>query len=87
MECPITSNDLAGSKRLYNFFDSVFAIGKSAQDGGLRYVKQLKVRYGTFSHDADNVIIYEIEKVDTFLQFVFRGYSTEKEHLKKTWRQ
>ena len=29
------------------------------------------------------VIIYEIEKVDAFLQFVFRGYSTEKEHLKK----
>ena len=61
LDCPITSNDLAGSKRLYNFFDSVFAIGKSAQDGGLRYVKQLKVRYGTFSHDADNVIIYEID--------------------------
>lgn len=83
LDCPITSNDLAGSKRLYNFFDSVFAIGKSAQDGGLRYVKQLKVRYGTFSHDADNVIVYEIDKVDAFLQFVFRGYSTEKEHLKK----
>lgn len=83
MECPITSNDLAGSKRLYNFFDSVFAIGKSALDGGLRYVKQLKVRYGTFSHDADNVIIYEIEKVDAFLQFVPRGFSTEKEHLKR----
>ena len=83
LDCPITSNDLAGSKRLYNFFDSVFAIGKSAQDGELRYVKQLKVRYGTFSHDADNVIIYEIEKMDAFLQFVFRVYSTEKEHLKK----
>lgn len=83
LDCPITSNDLAGSKRLYNFFDSVFAIGKSAQDGGLRYVKQLKVRYGTYSYDADNVIIYEIEKVDAFLQFVHRGYSTEKEHLKK----
>lgn len=83
LDCPITSNDLAGSKRLYNFFDSVFAIGKSAQDGGLRYVKQLKVRYGTFSHDADNVIVYEIDKVDAFLQFVFRGYSTEKEHLKQ----
>ena len=83
LDCPITSNDLAGSKRLYNFFDSVFAIGKSAQDSGLRYVKQLKVRYGTFSHDADNVIVYEIDKVDAFLQFVFRGYSTEKEHLKK----
>lgn len=83
LDCPITSNDLAGSKRLYNFFDSVFAIGKSAQDGGLRYVKQLKVRYGTYSYDADNVILYEIEKVDAFLQFVYRGYSTEKEHLKK----
>ena len=83
LDCPITSNDLAGSKRLYNFFDSVFAIGKSAQDGGLRYVKQLKVRYGTYSYDADNVILYEIEKVDAFLQFVHRGYSTEKEHLRK----
>ena len=83
LDCPITSNDLAGSKRLYNFFDSVFAIGKSAQDGGLRYVKQLKVRYGTYSYEADNVILYEIEKVDAFLQFVYRGYSTEKEHLKK----
>ena len=70
---PITSNDLAGSKRLYNFFDSVFVIGKSALDGGLRYVKQLKVRYGTFSYDADNVIVYEIEKTDAFLQFVFRA--------------
>mgnify|MGYP000376032368 CR=1 FL=1 len=83
LDCPITSNDLAGSKRLYNFFDSVFAIGKSAQDGGLRYVKQLKVRYGIYSYDADNVILYEIEKVDAFLQFVYRGYSTEKEHLKQ----
>ena len=46
-------------------------------------MKQLKVRYGTFSYDADNVIVYEIEKTDAFLQFVFRGYSTEKEHLKK----
>lgn len=50
-------------------------------------MKQLKVRYGTFSHDADNVIVYEIDKVDAFLQFVFRGYSTEKEHLKKLGRQ
>ena len=83
LDYPITSNDLAGSKRLYNFFDSVFAIGKSAQDNSLRYVKQLKVRYGTYSYDADNVIIYEIEKVDCFLQFVHRGYSTEKEHLKQ----
>ena len=36
---PITQNDLAGSKKLYNFFDSVFAIGQSAKDKRLRYVK------------------------------------------------
>ena len=29
------------------------------------------------------MIIYEIEKVDAFLQFVPRGFSTEKEHLKR----
>lgn len=52
---PITQNDLAGSKKLYNFFDSVFAIGKSAKDTRLRYVKQLKVRAGEFRYDSDNV--------------------------------
>ena len=42
MGAPSHPTTLQGSKRLYNFFDSVFAIGKSALDGGLRYVKQLK---------------------------------------------
>ena len=49
---PITQNDLAGSKKLYNFFDSVFAIGRSAKDSNLRYIKQLKVRYGAYTYDA-----------------------------------
>lgn len=80
---PITQNDLAGSKKLYNFFDSVFAIGKSAKDNGVRYIKQLKVRYGNYTYDADNVIVSAIEKVGTFLQFVNIGYATEKEHLRE----
>lgn len=80
---PITQNDLAGSKILYNFFDSVFAIGKSAKDSNLRYIKQLKVRYGNYTYDSDNVIVAAIEKVGTFLQFVNIGYATEKEHLKE----
>lgn len=80
---PITQNDLAGSKKLYNFFDSVFAIGKSAKDDNLRYIKQLKVRYGNYTYDADNVIVSSIEKTRTFLQFVNIGYATEKEHLKE----
>ena len=80
---PITQNDLAGSKKLYNFFDSVFAIGKSAKDSNLRYIKQLKVRYGNYTYDADNVIVSAIEKVGAFLQFVNIDYATEKEHLKE----
>lgn len=80
---PITQNDLAGSKKLYNFFDSVFAIGKSAKDNSVRYIKQLKVRYGNYTYDADNVIVSAIEKVGTFLYFVNIGYAAEKEHLKE----
>ena len=81
LSSPITQNDLAGSKKLYNFFDSVFAIGKSARDSGLRYIKQLKVRYGDFSYDAGNVIVASIEKREAFLQFTPLGYATEREHL------
>ena len=83
LNMPITQNDLAGSKKLYNFFDSVFAIGKSAKDGSLRYIKQLKVRYGSFEYGADNVIVCSIEKNDDFLQFVTVGYTTEAVHLKE----
>lgn len=80
---PITQNDLAGSKRLFNFFDSCFAIGKSAKDSCLRYIKQLKVRNGPFTYDEDNVIIYTINKSGSFLGFELVGYATEKEHLKE----
>jgi len=66
---PITQNDLAGSKKLYNFFDSVFAIGKSARDGNLRYVKQIKVRYGEYDYDSDNVLVFELKKEHSFLGF------------------
>ena len=83
LSSPITQNDLAGSKKLYNFFDSVFAIGKSAKDERLRYVKQLKVRAGEFRYDSDNVLVYEIEKTYGFVHFEFRGFSSEKEHLKE----
>jgi KaiC/GvpD/RAD55 family RecA-like ATPase len=80
---PITQNDLAGSKKLYNFFDSVFAIGKSAKDSGLRYIKQLKVRHGDYTYDADNVIVASIEKGGSFLRFTQTGFAEEREHLKE----
>lgn len=80
---PITQNDLAGSKKLYNFFDSVFAIGKSAKDGGIRYIKQLKVRHGDYTYDADNVIVASIEKSGSFLHFSQIGFAAERDHLKE----
>ena len=83
MASPITQNDLAGSKKLFNFFDIVFAIGLSAKDTNLRYIKQLKVRAGAFEHDKDNVIVAEIVKENAFLHFNNIGYATEKEHLKE----
>ena len=78
---PITQNDLAGSKKLFNFFDSVFAIGKSAKDGSLRYIKQIKNR--NFAFDDIEVRVCSIEKEGAFLHFADRGISTEKEHLKE----
>ena len=78
----ITQNDLAGSKKLYNFFDSVFAIGKSAKNPRLRYVKQLKVRAGAFEYGPENVIVYEIVKTGGYTHFEFREYSSERAHLK-----
>ena len=82
LSSPITQNDLAGSKKLYNFFDSVFAIGKSAKDTRRRYVKQLKVRAGEFRYDSDNVMVYEIVKTDGFVHFAFREFASEFDHLR-----
>lgn len=79
----ITTNDLAGSKKLYNFFDSAFSIGQSAKDDDLRYIKQMKVRHGEFEFGSSNVIVCTIEKNGPFLGFTAIGYSTEKEHLKE----
>lgn len=84
LSSPITQNDLAGSKKLYNFFDSVFAIGKSARDESLRYVKQVKVRAGAFRYDGSNVILYEIVHDRENVRFEFKGFANEREHLKES---
>ena len=80
---PITQNDLAGSAKLINFFDAGFAIGESAKDKDLRYIKQVKVRTGKFLYPSDHVMLYRIENPDNFTQFVFQGYGDEREHLRE----
>lgn len=81
---PITQNNLSGSKSLTNFFDAMFAIGKSITDPSLRYVKQIKVRSGSFKYDSNNVETCSIEKMGAFLGFRHIGYASETELLKQT---
>ncbi len=79
---PLTKNDLSGSKMLMNFCDSCFAIGESAQETGLRYIKQIKQRNTELIYDTQNIIVCKIEKKSNFLEFVFVGYENELDHLK-----
>lgn len=83
LSSPIDQNTLAGSKKLINFFDSAFAIGRSAKDEALRYIKQIKIRNGSLEYGADNVIVADISKENGFLKFNHIGYAKEREHLKE----
>ncbi len=79
----INLNDLAGSKQLVNFFDSVFAIGRSAKDENIRYIKQLKTRNSTFDYGTENVLTATIEKENAFLKFEFGECENEYELIKE----
>lgn len=80
---PITQNDLGGSKMLYNFVDSCFAIGQSNTDKSVRYIKQIKARNTAIIYDTENVIVCQINKPYNFLAFEFIDFGAEREHLKQ----
>lgn len=82
MSNPLTQNDLAGSKRLFNFCDGCFAIGRSARDENERYLKQLKCRSSQIKYHGDNVLVCKIVKKNCFTYFEAAGYANEKELLK-----
>jgi hypothetical protein len=82
MTRPITVNDLQGSKMLSNFSDSIFAIGQSAKDNGLRYLKQIKVRSEEKKYHEENIAVCQLKKPDNFLKFEFLMFGNEREHLK-----
>lgn len=83
MSRAITQNDLGGSKMIFNFIDSAFAIGMSAKDPRIRYIKQMKVRNSEMKYGSDNVRLCTIKKENDFLQFLTEGYDEESNHLKK----
>ena len=84
---PLGQNDLAGSAKLINFFDAGIALGKSAKDEGLRYLKQVKVRSSEFKYDSDNVAVYEVKKENGYLHYAYIGTSDEAEHLKQNTKE
>lgn len=84
MRMPLTQNDLAGSKKLFNFADSGFAIGQSYMDSNLQYVKQLKARGGEIEYGRDNVILIERRFSDNWLHFETIGYDAESKHLRES---
>lgn len=79
---PLTTSHMAGSAKLMNFFDEGIAIGKSARDANLRYVKQVKTRSIPMTYDEENVIIYEVTKESGILTYDFKGHGNENDHLK-----
>lgn len=80
---PMSLNDLAGSRILANFADSVFSLGKSAIDPRLRILKQHKVRSGELVYGADHVGVFRFEKNINFLGFELIGHAHESKHLKQ----
>jgi len=84
---PITKNDLAGSKNLSNFCDSISAIGQSTKDSSLRYIKQVKPsRSSEIVYDIENVIVCKIVKKGAFLNFELVDYDSEYEHIQEVSR-
>lgn len=79
---PLTQDSMSGSKKLANLFDAVIALGKSAKDSGIRYIKQCKVRSSAEVYTADNVAVYSIVDENSFLHFQFLSTGVEADYLK-----
>lgn len=80
---PLTQDSMSGSKKLANLFDAVIALGKSAKDNDIRYIKQCKVRSSAEYYTADNVAVYSIEDENSFLHFKYLSTGVEADYLKE----
>ncbi len=80
---PITRDDLSGSSKLMALIDNALAVGLSAKDDKVRYVKTVKFRDDEFPYPADNIAVYRIDKQDCYTQFVYQGRGKEEDYLKQ----
>lgn len=72
----------SGSKKLYYYFDSVMAIGQSAKDENICYVKQLKICSGENEYGFRNVQLYTITHDNGWVHFEFVDFGDENDHLR-----
>lgn len=79
---PLSVNDLAGSRQLANFFDSIFALGRCFVNPSIRYLKQVKVRSEELYYTEARVVSFVIKKENSMLRFVKDGIHTESEMLR-----
>ena len=84
---PIEVNDLSGSKMISNLVDSVFAIGTSQKDSSIRYIKHIKCRSSEMLYDSENILVCQIQKEQSKLEFKFNEFGYEYEHLKEIDKQ
>ncbi len=74
----LTQNSLAGSKRIANFMDSMFAIGATQTDRPAgRYIKQIKVRSSEMEYGEDHVITAWLVKDGDYISLMHTGYGRE----------
>jgi hypothetical protein len=78
----LSLNELAGSKNLSNFADSVSAIGKCTSDPTKRYIKQIKTRSTEQVYHANNVIIANMGPFEGFLSLKFESFGEEKDLIR-----
>ncbi len=79
---PLTNSDLAGSSKLTQFADSVFAIGKSQLGSDFRYLIQTKFsRSKKESFTRENVITIKKTFEYNCLRFEYEGTHKESDHI------
>lgn len=76
---PLTANNLAGSKKMQIFLDSLLAIGEDSADVNCRYIKQLKARGGEKLREVCHIQINPVP----YLHFEFLSWIDEAELLPK----
>lgn len=71
---PIEQDSLGGSKMIFNFVDSGFAIGNTIHDENIKYIKQVKVRADEKLSDVLTIQLTD----EPYLGFKPIGYEMEK---------